>query len=104
MTRVGFHPAARLELHEAASYYEANVAGLGEEFIAEVEQVCALLGEHPSLGARYDIRHRRALIRRFPFALIYRVHDSALTIVAVAHTKRWPGYWRGRDTGDRDGV
>ena len=96
MTQVGFHPAAGLELRETASYYEHHVAGLGEEFLAEVERVCALLAEYPALGAPYDVGHRRTLLRRFPFVLIYRGTDIELTIIAVAHTKRRPGYWRDR--------
>ena len=96
MTQVGFHPAASLELRESAAYYESHVEGLGEEFIAEVERACSLLVRHPALGARYDLRHRRVLLRRFPYALIYRVHEAELTIIAVAHTKRRPGYWQAR--------
>lgn len=96
MTNVGFHPSASQELREAAAYYESHVPGLGEEFIAEVERICELLGEHTDLGARYDARHRRAFMRRFPFMLIYRTADSVVTIVAVAHTRRRPGYWKNR--------
>jgi hypothetical protein len=36
------------------------------------------------------------LLRRFPFALIYRIDIVGLVVVAVAHTKRQPDYWRGR--------
>lgn len=96
MTKVGFHPNADLDLREAVVYYETRVPGLGEELLVEVERVCTLLREHPSLGAPYDVRHSRALLRRFPFALIYRMDIAGLVVVAVAHTKRQPDYWRGR--------
>jgi plasmid stabilization system protein ParE len=96
MTKAGFHPAAATELRAAASYYEARVAKLGEELIAEVERATGLLTEYPSLGSRCDAQHRRFDLRRFPFALIYRADRSRITIVAVAHTKRRPGYWDNR--------
>jgi hypothetical protein len=28
--------------------------------------------------------------------VIYRAHESNVTIIAVAHTKKRPDYWRGR--------
>lgn len=96
MKEVGFHPAAELELRASASFYEERVTALGEDFIAEVERICRLLVRYPTLGSTYDPVHRRVSLRRFPFALIYRVDDSRVTVVAVAHTKRRPGYWRGR--------
>ena len=94
--KVGFHPAADVELRAAAAYYESRVAGLGEELIAELERLRSLIGKYPALGRRYDTVHRRVFLRRFPFALIYRVGASQVTIVAIAHTKRRPGYWRWR--------
>jgi hypothetical protein len=51
--KVGFHPAAALELRAAASYYEDRVAGLGKEFTAEVERLRTRLAEYPALGATY---------------------------------------------------
>jgi hypothetical protein len=52
--KVGFHPAADIEVHAAAAHYESRVQGLGAEFVEELERQCALLGEHPSVGGRYD--------------------------------------------------
>ncbi|MBV8135230.1 MAG: type II toxin-antitoxin system RelE/ParE family toxin [Deltaproteobacteria bacterium] len=70
--------------------------GLGEQFLAEVEHACSRLGEHQSLGPRLDSEHRRLGLRRFPFALIYRIKTSKVQITAVAHDRRQPGYWRRR--------
>jgi plasmid stabilization system protein ParE len=94
--KVGFHPAADVEFRAAAAYYERRAPGLGMELSEELKRQCALVGEHPSVGARYDSAHRRVFLRRFPFALIYRADDSGVTIVAVAHVRKRPGYWRGR--------
>ncbi|NNC64099.1 MAG: type II toxin-antitoxin system RelE/ParE family toxin [Gammaproteobacteria bacterium] len=69
MTSIEFHPAAQRELRAGASYYERQLAGLGDEFLDEVERTCALLADHPSLGAAYDAKHLRAVLRRFPFSL-----------------------------------
>jgi toxin ParE1/3/4 len=94
--RVEFHRAADAELRAAATYYEDRAPGLGEQFLAEVESACSRLSEHQSLGPRLDPEHRRLSLRRFPFALIYRIKSSKLQIVAVAHRRRRPGYWMRR--------
>lgn len=39
---------------------------------------------------------RRCLLRRFPYGLIYGKEDADIVLVAVAHTRRRPEYWRGR--------
>jgi toxin ParE1/3/4 len=93
---VEFHPIADAELGAAAEFYEGRIPGLGNDLLAEVERVCALLSENQSLGPRLDYEHRRVALRRFPFGLIYRVRNATVQIVAVAHRRRWPGYWRRR--------
>ena len=96
-----FHPRAELELAEAADYYEARVAGLGVEFISEVERVLALLEELPNIGERLDDRHYRIAVRRFPHGVIFRRDNSSTLIMAIAHRRRRPNYWMPRV---QDGV
>jgi hypothetical protein len=45
-----------------------------------------------------DLNYRRAVVDVFPFVVFYRIDESrrSITIVAVAHTSREPGYWGGR--------
>jgi hypothetical protein len=40
--------------------------------------------------------YRRKLIERYPFGIIYRIVGDEIQIVALAHTSRKPGYWKGR--------
>jgi toxin ParE1/3/4 len=49
-------------------------------------------------GAAYAIGSRRLVLPRFPYNLVYEVHDDLLLIVAVAHQRRHPDYWRRRRT------
>jgi plasmid stabilization system protein ParE len=53
---------------------------------------------HPDRWPRYLHGTRRLLARRFPFAVIYRVTADRVLVVAIAHQKRRPGYWRQRDS------
>ena len=94
--RAAFHPAASEELLETASYYEDQIPGLGERFIIEVEQVVAVLSGQPEIGQKVGEIYRRILLVRFPFSLIYSIDPDRIWIVAVAHHRRRPGYWRER--------
>lgn len=98
MTEVRFHPAARSELLDAATYYEEQADGLGGQFIDEAQRVAAVLEASPGLGAPVvgndDLR--RWPLRRFPYYMIYRASVDDLLILAVAHERRRPRYWSER--------
>jgi toxin ParE1/3/4 len=94
--RVVFHVEAEAELVSAATRYETHRSGLGLEFIAEVERATRALVSYPKIGHRFSRRLCRVLVRRFPYGLLYRIDADAIRIVAVAHARRRPGYWRHR--------
>jgi hypothetical protein len=37
---------------------------------------------------------RKFLLRRFPYSVVYRITERELQVIAVAHGRRRPGYWR----------
>lgn len=91
-----FHPAAARELAAAVQSGEAHSPGLGAELKAEAQRVTQLLLEAPLIGEPLGKTFRRFPLRRFPFALIYRIDRDRLRILAFAHRRRRPGYWRQR--------
>jgi plasmid stabilization system protein ParE len=93
-----FHPDAEAEFIEAAIYYERNVPGLGERFGREVYEIIEQLLRYPGIGSPIDPNLRRIALVRFPYYLIYDHTPDVLRLVAVAHTRRRPGYWRSRVT------
>jgi len=97
MTQAIFHPVARRELEEAIDYYNAESQGLGSEFREEVQRVLALLTRFPRLGQPVRGSVRRMMLSRFPYHIYYRLLESDnLRILAVAHNRRRPEYWVGR--------
>lgn len=98
MTDVRFHPDARAELLDAATYYEEQADGLGGQFIDEAQRVLDLVAASPGLGSPVAGHGglRRWPLRRFPYYVIYRASDDALGVLAVAHERRRPRYWSGR--------
>ena len=91
-----FHPAAQVELEEAAAFYESRLAGLGKFFAAEIERTISIVRQFPESGSALAGGQRRAIVARFPYSIVYREQGDAIVIVAVAHQRRRPGYWRGR--------
>jgi plasmid stabilization system protein ParE len=98
---VRFAPEVSDEIAEAASWYEARSRGLGNEFIAEIETTLPIIGSRPqsfprldNVSPRYEIR--RALLPRFPYAVVFLVRVEELRVLAIAHAKRKPGYWLSR--------
>lgn len=91
-----FHYEAEEEFGETAEFYESRVVGLGESFTSEVQRTVKLIREHPDSGSLLGEKVRRILVRRFPYSVIYRHNAGQLFILAVAHQRRRPGYWRHR--------
>ncbi|MGO9122251.1 MAG: type II toxin-antitoxin system RelE/ParE family toxin [Desulfomonilaceae bacterium] len=96
MRELQIHPLAEAELAEATRFYEDRLPGLGEVFLAEVARCFEHAYDTPDLGAPCYGSFRRLLVRRFPYTVVYEILPQAILIVAVAHQKRKPGYWRRR--------
>jgi toxin ParE1/3/4 len=94
--QIVFHPDADAEIIDAAQYYEVNIPALGSEFIEEIERSLNQIKIFPESSQRIGRRARRKPLWRFPYNLIYAVYSDRIRIVACAHQKRRPFYWRKR--------
>jgi toxin ParE1/3/4 len=91
------HSKATEELDNSILYYEKQKVGLGLSFLSEVEQALSKIQQNPSLGAIYKTAGlRRYVLQHFPFLIFYTEFDDFIWIVAIAHGKRKPNYWRTR--------
>ena len=89
--------AAREEFSAAVRWYEGQRPGLGAEFFDAVVHATSLIQAQPEIGTLSpDHRTRRVLVQRFPYQVVYRLSVDEIVIVAIAHLKRRPGYWRNR--------
>lgn len=100
---VRFHPEALAELRAGVAWYEDRGLGLGDRFEAAVDEIVDTVVEWPDSGAVWPgwdsipvVRSRR--VADFPYRLVYLVLPDVLVVVAFAHQKRTPGYWRDRLT------
>jgi len=93
---VRLEPEARLELRQAARWYEERglVARLLEEVDAAIVSIGALPRRFPRVpGVDPSLEVRRCLLRSFPYALVFLVTPDELLVIAIAHVRREPGYW-----------
>ncbi|HXJ96292.1 MAG TPA: type II toxin-antitoxin system RelE/ParE family toxin [Terriglobia bacterium] len=96
MRRFIFHVLAERELNDAVDFYEGARSGLGSDFVDDVEHALGQIDQFPESGYLLNGSVRRLLLRRFPYALMYSVRPGEIRILAIAHLKRRPFYWRGR--------
>jgi plasmid stabilization system protein ParE len=91
--------AAEEDLERAFDYYQSQRAGLGGEFVDEFRMAVQRILEHPNAWHMLDNIYRRCQLHRFPYGVIYRIHNSpgSVLIVAIMHLSQRPQWWRGRD-------
>ena len=97
MHSVIFLPAAQIEANEAQDWYEAEAVGLGNRFRAELDHVAQRLAANPLRFPPVFADVRRALLRRFPYALFFRIVDDAVFVMACFHSSRDPRIWQHRN-------
>ena len=96
MIQTDFHKLAEKELLDARDYYDELVFGLGRKFILEIEYVLKRIRSNPLEFPVYFNEFRIALLRKFPFPIIFRIDRGRIYILAIAHQKRKPKYYANR--------
>ena len=91
--------AASDEFTAAVTWYESQRLGLGAELFDAVTAAVERIEQQPEIGAATypNPQVRRVLVQRFPYEVVYRLTQDEIVIVAIAHLKRRPGYWKQRD-------
>lgn len=87
---------AEQDIEEAARWYESQQKGLGQQLLDEVLLIFRSVSEQPTMYPSVGRGARRALVRRFPFGIYYRIEEEAIVVVAVMHGSRSPRRWQKR--------
>lgn len=93
-----FHPEAEAEFIESAVRYEREIPGLGHRFSREVKESLELLLANPGLVSSLNEDLRCFVLGTFPYSIIYAPFERILMVLAVAHGRRKPGYWKSRSS------
>jgi plasmid stabilization system protein ParE len=94
---LSFRPQAIEEAAEARRWYASKREEAADGFLRELRAAYDAIAASPSRYAFYERPYRFYRLKRYPYLVIYRELDNMVDILAVAHGKRKPGYWKGRD-------
>ena len=93
---VRLHPDAIAEAKAAYEWYSERNASAANAFIAELDFAISQIQTDPKRWTMHLHGTRKFFFRRFPHAVIYRITDSVIQVIAVAHGRRRPGYSKRR--------
>jgi plasmid stabilization system protein ParE len=91
-----FHPLAWEELEEADRWYFSHSYEVSLDFLNDLYAAVEDISRAPRRWPTYLYGTRRFVMQRFPFSVVYSDDPKLIILVAVAHSKRKPGYWKGR--------
>lgn len=91
--RLRYHKDSVNEMFDAADYYDSRVAGLGREFDEELKAGFNKILEAPTRWPKIHRDVRRHRLHRFPYGIVDDIEGDSITVIAVMHLKRRPGYW-----------
>lgn len=89
-------PEATAEIQEAFGWYERQRLGLGSEFLQSVREALKEIERSPLQYPKIRGQVRRALLRRFPYSLLYVADKERTVVFACFHGKRDPRRWHSR--------
>src|SRR6266511_5782358 len=93
---VRFTPDADTELAAARQWYAYQREDLDLEFMQSIDEALSRIVANPNLYPVVYRTLRRAVVRRFPFAIFYEVAADEIQVIAVFHSRRDPERWRSR--------
>ena len=96
MLPIDYLPAARCDFDASFDWYAERRAQAAVRFADAVDEALARVCASPTRFPSNDGMHRESPFKKFPFRFVYRVIEDRVLVVAIAHAKRRPGYWRDR--------
>jgi len=91
-----FRHEARLDILEARLWYEERGPGLGVEFSRAVDSSVAGILRFPEAYPEVHRDVRKAVLRRFPYSLLFVIDDTDLLVLGCFHHRRDPKSWLDR--------
>jgi len=89
-------PSVDADVEAAFDWYEGEQEGLGLEFVDELRAVYLRIVDGPLKYVEMRSGIRRALTRRFPYAVYFSIEETVVVVLAVLHAARDPAEWQRR--------
>jgi toxin ParE1/3/4 len=93
---LAFFEDAAAEIEADRAWYRKRSESAEAGFLRELDHAIDQVSQSPTQWPEYLAGTRRYVFPTYPYSLVYFVDDDVLNVVAVAHEKRRPGYWRKR--------
>ncbi|HEY0142128.1 MAG TPA: type II toxin-antitoxin system RelE/ParE family toxin [Thermoanaerobaculia bacterium] len=87
---------AAAEIEEDRAWYLERSESAEAGFLRDLDHAIQQVTDAPAQWPRYLAGTRRYVFPTYPYSLVYFVEDEVINVVAVAHDKKRPGYWRKR--------
>jgi plasmid stabilization system protein ParE len=95
--RIHLRRVAKVDLRDAAAWYRARDPNLATRFLDEVYNAIGLLEQFPNTGGPvYGVNEpetRQLPVDNFPYQVVFRRYNDRISVLAIAHERRKPGYW-----------
>jgi hypothetical protein len=88
-----FRPEARLDILEARAWYEERAKGLGSEFARSVDAASSGVLRFPKAFPKLHGEVRKAVLRRFPYSLLFIIEQDYGVVLGCFHHRRKPRTW-----------
>jgi plasmid stabilization system protein ParE len=92
---VFFRPLADVDAAVAKAWYAGTSSATADRFVEALAEAVSVISEYPHAFQRVHGDTRRAVLRRFPYAVYYRVTPEAVIVLAV-HGRQDPAHWKAR--------
>ena len=96
MLTVKFLSGALQDFNESVDWYTGRSVSVARRFVMAVDAAIERAAENPGSSPCVDEQHQERALKRFPFRIIFRQLSGQILIVAIAHAKRQPQYWKHR--------
>jgi plasmid stabilization system protein ParE len=94
--RIEAGPSVEADVEASFDWYEDEQIGLGFEFLDQLRAAYLRILDGPFKYVELRSGIRRALTKRFPYAIYFSIEGSIVVVLAVLHTARDPAEWQRR--------
>lgn len=91
-----FFEDAAAEVEQDRAWYRERSESAEVGFLRELDHAIQQVADAPAQWPQYLAGTRRYVFPIYPYSVIYFVENDVIRVVAIAHDKRRPGYWRKR--------
>jgi toxin ParE1/3/4 len=84
---------AEKELQDTIDYYNDQLLGLGDQFYYEILKAFDQILSFPLGWTKATEKTRKFILKRFPYLVLYVVHEQEIVVNAIAHQHRHPDFY-----------